>query len=600
MLPAKQDALRHSRDTVAQKLSAPSMSQVGSTKAFSTLRGKLRKDRSYSRSCSSSRSPTPDHSRREESHSPTTLVDSQLLAKCWDELTHAIPPVISTHAETLPCADTNAFKTIHSTDPYTRPATTFEIISAIAKGQNINRVFDCELDNETQAFAVPRSHRPLLLLTQQLGIALNPNHIFKMAHLGQHDFVFVDNFLYTDFFKQLRSIFTKEIILPTFGEVMGAKSPHLPVLLVSQALIGLHEVTEKMTEYVKQLTTQSKVTPRLLLTRIRIIQEYVDNIYNRRDTLFTNLLPVVFSQPTEVALMANLLAQYNITYSKIITVNTTSVAACAEAKRVQNLYFEQLCAQDNLARLLSTRTHSQSSTASSSRSASLSKLKRAVSPPPPPPPPKASKPAHKKDKSQQSTSSDPLSKLPFALTASSSSTTTKSHTQPREQFNIKSVPSHASNAASTFDCTDAHSAVGPEDGPSKPISLVKDQAMEGRPSWEPSQWEAPSNIICHFCRERHWSSSCSNVPRLSSRMQMNADRGGCFICCGLHSEEECPEKDRKRCKACRSRLHDTSFCYLNSGVENDVEIAQYGLFMDQCKAVAHMVRSSKEGRVSWI
>ncbi|EPB72436.1 hypothetical protein ANCCEY_08469 [Ancylostoma ceylanicum] len=226
--------------------------------------------------------------------------------------------------------------------PHTRPPTVLELISAIAKGQNVNRRFDCETDNDTQAFSVPRSHRHILQLTQLLTLSLNPDHVFNPTHLGQHDYVLVDSFLHSDFFQQIRSIFTKEIYVPSSSEVTGIQSQHLPILVVAQALTALTSLSQKATTYLQELSTQGQPTPDVMLARLWALHRYAENILQRRTMIHTQLLPIIFSQPSEIQTMVNLLASYGVTYSKIVTAVATSAAVHAEIVKIYDLYHKLL------------------------------------------------------------------------------------------------------------------------------------------------------------------------------------------------------------------------------------------------------------------
>ncbi|EYB95455.1 hypothetical protein Y032_0159g3268 [Ancylostoma ceylanicum] len=309
--------------------------QVGSSHFSASSHSKRQVYRSYSRS--PSRSSTPPTSSRAETSQPTTI-DSRLLDRVWNELTCAPSPTTSKHAETLTPVDLSSLHAPQQFQPHTRPPTVLELISAIAKGQNVNRRFDCETDNDTQAFSVPRSHRHILQLTQLLTLSLNPDHVFNPTHLGQHDYVLVDTFLHSDFFQQVRSIFTKEIYVPSSSEVTGIQSQHLPVLVVTQALTALTSLSQKATTYLQELSTQGQPTPDVMLARLWALHRYAENILQRRTMIHTQLLPIIFSQPSEIQTMVNLLASYGVTYSKIVTAVATSSAVHAEIVKIYDLY----------------------------------------------------------------------------------------------------------------------------------------------------------------------------------------------------------------------------------------------------------------------
>ncbi|EYC38172.1 hypothetical protein Y032_0737g1944 [Ancylostoma ceylanicum] len=236
--------------------------QVGSSHFSASSYSKRQVHRSYSRS--PSRSSTPPTTSRAETSQPTTI-DSRLLDRVWNEV----------HAETLTPVDLSSLHAPQQFQPHTRPPTVLELILAIAKGRKVNRRFDCETDNDTQAFSVPRSHRHILQLTQLLTLSQSRPRVQPHSS-GQHDYVLVDSFLHSDFFQQVLSIFTKKIYVPSSSEVTGVQSQHLHVLAVTQALTARPSLSQATT-YLQELTTQGQPTPDVMLTRLWTLHRYAEN-----------------------------------------------------------------------------------------------------------------------------------------------------------------------------------------------------------------------------------------------------------------------------------------------------------------------------------
>ncbi|EYC33479.1 hypothetical protein Y032_0002g821 [Ancylostoma ceylanicum] len=578
------------RSRVAQSSTSAS-AQVGLPHPSASSHRKRRMERSYSRSPSSSRSTTPVSQQPSTSRaipSQPASTKARLLDRVLSEVSSAQLPTTSKHAKTLPPVDPSFLHAPHQFDPYTRPATVFELISAIAKGQDVNRTFQCDADNISQASSVPRSYRPALHLTHLLTFSLNPDYVFNPTHLGQHDYVLVDSFLHSDLFQQIRSIFTKEIHVPSPSDFTGAQSKHLPVLVVTQALTALTSLSEKVTTYLRELTTQGRPTPDQMLAHLWTLHRYAENILQRRSMIHSHLLPVVFAQPSDIQIMVNLLASYGVTYNKIATAVATSTAIHAEVVKVYDLYHKLLT------------EHFKSQVGLSALSVQVGDF----------PSSSASAPAHTHSSITPTSSSmhtTPIlapsqppeaveSHVPQPMVLSTTPPPQDAPLSPTSSIEIiAEFPAQKSSGVSHVRKLPVKPqlAAGPEDGPPKPIPLERQQAVTSSQSQQQPQQPSLPLPTCHFCDGRHWSSSCSVVSRLSDRMRMNANRGGCFLCCRKHAEKDCLPRERKYCRACRSKSHDTSYCPRNKDVENDIDATQYNAFLEQCKAMADMVRKGE-------
>ncbi|KAK6731727.1 hypothetical protein RB195_007911 [Necator americanus] len=505
----------------------------------------------------------------------STSAEFRLFEKVWKELGKLPIPKASPHVETLPFVDLS--KHPHQVDPHTRPATICELISAIARGHNLNRRFDCAVDNDLQAFAVPRAYRSAVHITQLLTLSLNPSHIFNPSQLGQHDYVLIDAFLYSDFFKQVRSIFTKEVYVPDLKDFTGARVKYLPILIIAKTLIALSHFTEQALSYLKELSTAPKPTPRDLLERLGTLYNYAENITQRRNLMNTQLLPLVFqASPSDIELFTNLLAAQGVTYNKIVTTVLTAATTHAEITTTYDLYHK----------LLSEYLRSQSAETLIEVQVSKASI-HSVSAPTTVIHPSTSQSSSSQPSSQfHIESAEPSAKQTSQSQSSSCSKSPSAKVAPKQTLDVQAalrLVADETEAPQEPKSSFSSQAGAPQDGSLKPIPLEREQPVEERR--EQSQ-RLPT---CYFCREKHFSSSCAQVRRLSDRMTLIANRGGCFLCCGFHSERDCPQAG-KRCRACKSKRHDTSFCFLNDGVDNDLDQTEYTQYLDQCKAIADMVR----------
>ncbi|VDO79955.1 unnamed protein product [Heligmosomoides polygyrus] len=95
-----------------------------------------------------------------------------------------------------------------------RSLTVIERTNALVRRRDPKVTLDRKDDLELQYASVPPDERQLLALMQKLTIALNLGSVFSIAHLGTHDYVQIDAYLRSDFYRSIRSNFTWEIYLP--------------------------------------------------------------------------------------------------------------------------------------------------------------------------------------------------------------------------------------------------------------------------------------------------------------------------------------------------------------------------------------------------
>ncbi|CAJ0606457.1 unnamed protein product [Cylicocyclus nassatus] len=265
---------------------------------------------------SRSRSRSPSHSpRREpgEKEKPSeSSVDPSLLAEVIRELA-----VVRAQEPSRAPADPSQDPSPNINDPHTRALTVLKLILGIAKGHNVNRRFSCDDDNDTQAFAVPRTYRPALQLLHQLTVALSPTRVFSPTQLGHSDLVAIDAFLHDDLFGHIRSIFTKEI------------QGHLN---------GLVELTAQATSYLQELAHRPQPNPDALLDRMADLFHYIHNINYRRQAISTQLTAILFTPVDELQRKLNLLATYGVTLEKIVSNNYAAAAAVAQMVKAHDTY----------------------------------------------------------------------------------------------------------------------------------------------------------------------------------------------------------------------------------------------------------------------
>ncbi|VDO85649.1 unnamed protein product, partial [Haemonchus placei] len=190
-------------------------------------------------------------------------------------------------------------------------------------------------DNETQLAAVAPEDKAFLFLLQRLTITLNPDYVFRTAHLGAHDYVSIDAFLRSDYHRMIRSYFTKEIILPDWADEQAAGYPYFTVFEIVQHLKGIRALTQELVEYLTQ-ASQSHRSPDALALFVHIehIHDLIHNIDHRNIKLLTHLQIYVFRGQQPPPQLVDLLAYYDVHWADLQEAAAAANAAVAEARTV--------------------------------------------------------------------------------------------------------------------------------------------------------------------------------------------------------------------------------------------------------------------------
>ncbi|VDP08890.1 unnamed protein product [Heligmosomoides polygyrus] len=215
-----------------------------------------------------------------------------------------------------------------------REPTVAERLLALVRRRDPKQYFSRADDLELQLAAVPDHDRPLLALLQKLTVALNPDHIFDLKHLGAHDYVQVDAYLRSDLHRSLRSYITKEVYLPEWSDEEKSRYPQCAVLLVVQNVKGIKAQCHSLQEFLAQLANAPTLNfGSSLFENIMTIQSLVYNITARQAAVHNQFWSQAFRKDDQPRL-ADQLAQYGLHFSDIHDALALATATVAEAQQV--------------------------------------------------------------------------------------------------------------------------------------------------------------------------------------------------------------------------------------------------------------------------
>lgn len=495
-----------------------------------------------------------------------------------------------------------------------REPTVAERLLALVRRRDPNQYFSRADDLELQLAAVPVQDRPLLALLQKLTVALNPEYIFDLKHLGAHDYLQVDAYLRSDIHRSLRSYITKEVYLPEWSDAEKSRYPQCAVLLVVQNVKGIKAQCHSLQEFLAQLANAPVLNfGSSLFENIMTIQSLVYNITARQAAVHNQFWPQAFRKDDQPRL-ADQLAQYGLHFPDIHDALALATATVAEAQQVlANL------SQQHLERLLIIQDDEIFAATEQA------------------PPQTRSSGAGAKRQSQSPTFSEEIDKL--AKTADLRPTPLPlgdiPMDEPQQVMHVAQVPQssavqqHFLHAVAAEEVVSAQvaapvavpaqvaarptapmQAVAAPLAAAQPVRIPLERAVSPdiedvrdprivyrqrnftppRYQYEPQFQEEQEHVVpsCFFCHGYHYSSGCHVVINLSARLYIHAQRGRCFKCGEEHDERNC--RLRRKCRACQSLRHHTAFCKYNNHVRVDFPEHEFYDRLEEAMAQAREVR----------